>query len=426
MVKRSLAERARHARAAAAAVEPTTTTPGRPIVTETVVVHPTTTAKAATTATPVKPTVATTPAAAKVTTSTTSTSVSTSLTSTSTSVLPKTTSTSTSLTPTTTSTTSSSSTASAPRALTTSSAFHSTTTIAPTPSDASNAASSATQRSGGLSGAAIGGIVAACVLAALALLIFAIRKTFIQRRKRKRNTWGAGMYPEYTDKVDPLDLPPPLPEKVSTPMSASGFGTGLPSPRTPVWAAPRPESIVRQPVNAPLNNVGNGYQNLAPPQMQAQPQQNSYYVTPPPMSYNNPVDDVYGALSPAPSNLTPGASMANMAAPTRSASPSVEMAMVRVVYIPSLPDELSVNVGETVRVVKAFDDGWALCSNARGEQGVVPLECLDRSVSTGNNYAPMRLSVAQSGSSIGYGQENGSDWRNMKRISSLSSQQPHY
>lgn len=310
--------------------------------------------------------------------------------------------------------------------MTTSSAFHSTTTIAPTPSDASNAASSATQRSGGLSGAAIGGIVAACVLAALALLIFAIRKTFIQRRKRKRNTWGAGMYPEYTDKVDPLDLPPPLPEKVSTPMSVSGFGTGLPSPRTPVWAAPRPESIVRQPVNAPMNNVGNGYQNLAPPQMQAQPQQNSYYVTPPPMSYNNPVDDVYGALSPAPSNLTPGASMANMAAPTRSASPSVEMAMVRVVYIPSLPDELSVNVGETVRVVKAFDDGWALCSNARGEQGVVPLECLDRSVSTGNNYAPMRLSVAQSGSSIGYGQENGSDWRNMKRISSLSSQQPHY
>jgi len=277
-----------------------------------------------------------------------------------------------------------------------------------------------------LSGAAIGGIVAACVLAALALLIFAIRKTFIQRRKRKRNTWGAGMYPEYTDKVDPLDLPPPLPEKVSTPMTANGFGAGLPSPRTPVWAAPRPESIVRQPVGAPMNNMGNGYQNLAPPPMQVQPQQNTFFVAPPAMSYNNPIDDVYGGLTPAHSNLTPGASMGSMAAPMRSASPAVEMAMVRVVYIPSLPDELSVNVGETVRVVKAFDDGWALCSNARGEQGVVPLECLDRSASTGNTNSQMRISMAQSGSSIGYGQENGSDWRNMKRISSLSSQQPHY
>ena len=258
-----------------------------------------------------------------------------------------------------------------------------------------------------MSGAATGGIVAACVLAAAALLIFAIRKTFIQRRKRKRNTWGAGMYPSYTDKVDPLDLPPPLPEKVSTPMTTSSFAAGVPSPRTPVWAAPRPDSIARTPLGAVMHNAG--YQHLSPP-MQQQPHQNKFFVTPPPMSYNNPVDEVYGALQPP-------------SAPVQSAAPSVEMAIVRVVYIPSLPDELSISVGETVRVIKAFDDGWALCSNVRGEQGVVPVECLDRNAPAANAGSQMQMGLA--GTSVGHGQEG--DWRNMKRISSLSTQQqPHY
>jgi hypothetical protein len=55
-----------------------------------------------------------------------------------------------------------------------------------------------------------------------------------------------------------------------------------------------------------------------------------------------------------------------------------EMVKIKSTYIPTLPDELSIDVGETVRVKKEFDDGWALCVNARGEQGMIPLECLER------------------------------------------------
>jgi hypothetical protein len=33
-----------------------------------------------------------------------------------------------------------------------------------------------------------------------------------------------------------------------------------------------------------------------------------------------------------------------------------------------------------VRVVAEYDDGWVLCSNASGEKGMVPLECLEKSV----------------------------------------------
>ncbi|KAH8117114.1 hypothetical protein DFH11DRAFT_1470096, partial [Phellopilus nigrolimitatus] len=250
-----------------------------------------------------------------------------------------------------------------------------------------SATSSSSSSSSGLTPAATGGIVAACVFAGLALLIFAVRKTFIQRRKRKRNTWGAGAYPEISDKftdASVLDAPPPVvPEKVSSP----GYLTA--QPRTPVWAPPRPVSP-----NPP-----------AP--------MSTYYVTPPPVSYNNPIMDAAPAtLGPAAAGMASsrpasGASMGWGA--SRPSSAAVETAVVRVVYIPTLPDELSITTGEIVQVVNAYDDGWALCANARGEQGVVPVECLDRSAA---QAAPL---------SVGYGQqESGSDWRNMKRMSSLS------
>lgn len=214
-----------------------------------------------------------------------------------------------------------------------------------------------------------------------------MRKTFIQRRKRKRNTWGAGVYPDINDKFNDggsiTDVEPPIPEK--SPSSTTFLSAGA-QPRTPVWAPPRPVS----------------------------PNPNPYYVQPPQPSYNNAIMDAAPSLAP------PGAgyvgarpASANSFRPQSSAN---EMAMVKVLYIPTLPDELSITTGEVVHVVKAYDDGWALCANARGEQGVVPLECLDRTAQTQAD----RLST-------GFGQqESASDWRNMKRISSLSTQQPHY
>jgi len=57
---------------------------------------------------------------------------------------------------------------------------------------------------------------------------------------------------------------------------------------------------------------------------------------------------------------------------------SPSSATVICTFIVTLPDELSIKVGETVRVLAEYDDGWVLCMNADGEQGMVPLECLSR------------------------------------------------
>ena len=128
------------------------------------------------------------------------------------------------------------------------------------------------------------------------------------------------------------------------------------------------------------------------------------------MTYNNPISDPFGrAASPASFAMGPAPSrtpVPQAPAPVGASSSNSDTALVRVLFIPTLPDELSITVGEVVRVIKAFDDGWALCANVRGDQGVVPLECLDRNAN------------------VTFGQqESGGDWRNMKRISSLVQQQ---
>jgi hypothetical protein len=75
-------------------------------------------------------------------------------------------------------------------------------------------------------------------------------------------------------------------------------------------------------------------------------------------------------------------------------------ALVRMTFVPQLPDELAISPGETLYIRTDFDDGWALCANSRGEQGMVPLECLEG----------------------GGGQFAGhSHLRNMRRASSLNS-----
>lgn len=147
------------------------------------------------------------------------------------------------------------------------------------------------------------------------------------------------------------------------------------------------------------------------------------------------MDDVYGGISTAPSqgSIGPaagmgvmGMGMAGAGANRTSMAGAKETAVVRVVYIPTLPDELSITAGEVVHVLKAFDDGWALCANVRGEQGVVPVECLDRSAHLQMSMQQQTMYGSSPSGGYGSGQETGGDWRNMKRLSSLSTQQPHY
>jgi serine/threonine protein kinase len=47
-------------------------------------------------------------------------------------------------------------------------------------------------------------------------------------------------------------------------------------------------------------------------------------------------------------------------------------------FIPSLPEELFIEAGDVVEILQEYDDGWALCVDAMGAEGRVPLSWLER------------------------------------------------
>ncbi|KAF5390159.1 hypothetical protein D9757_002921 [Collybiopsis confluens] len=61
-------------------------------------------------------------------------------------------------------------------------------------------------------------------------------------------------------------------------------------------------------------------------------------------------------------------------------------ATVRCTFVPNLPDELSIVNGEELDVLQEYDDGWAFCSNSRGERGMVPVECLASGSDGGSDF----------------------------------------
>ncbi|KAF8912140.1 hypothetical protein CPB84DRAFT_1761367 [Gymnopilus junonius] len=95
------------------------------------------------------------------------------------------------------------------------------------------------------------------------------------------------------------------------------------------------------------------------------------FAPPPPQMHPNPLAITsYRVLSPT-----------SVYSPT-SAAISPSSATVVCTFI----------VGEIVRILAEYDDGWVLCMNADGEQGMVPLECLSRGRPTASSDGARRVS----------------------------------
>jgi hypothetical protein len=179
-----------------------------------------------------------------------------------------------------------------------------------------------------------GGAIAAVVIVILLLLFgvgfFFIRKRFMNKRLKKRS-WGppvlGGALQAGGDGLNNRDV--------------STVERGRSSPLT--MAVPQ------------IGGAGNTYTQSSPPP-------NTYTLPLPPATYNNSGAPSLGSLSH------------DTSSPFEVASNRT--ATVQCTFIPTLPDELSITTGETVRLLAEYDDGWGLCSNTQGERGMVPLECL--------------------------------------------------
>ncbi|KAG9318657.1 hypothetical protein JVU11DRAFT_750 [Chiua virens] len=259
---------------------------------------------------------------------------------------------------------------------------------APTPSSISTQqANSAAATNSGLSGGALAGIIAGSVIVGVAILVFFIRKTYLRRRERKRISWSGipGMGAGFSDE-------PKFPDLTEQPAS---FTSAVNAPKRSAPLSPF-EPHGQSMYSTPVSPVTRIHPSAMP----------TYGVpTPPPATFNNPAPVAAYPTQPFSSTygprIVPAFAVPRVATGIASTSPGRAQpleAMVKCTFVPNLPDELSIMTGQPIFVIEQYDDGWALCADGRGEQGMVPRECLDLASSDQPDIG----------------------WSNMRRMSSLN------
>lgn len=212
------------------------------------------------------------------------------------------------------------------------------------------------------------------------------RKVFQFRRKNKRNTWGAGSVAPYAPGLTPVEekapvYPPPATRQYgSTDYNYNNTGYGAPAPVPTYNTNTYGSSYAQYPAANPGYN-----NNLGAPTFSPAAASSAGYSAPYPYNNNNAG---YGAGAAA--GAMGGAAAFNNKAAYNSAdlagatpivsvtSPPSQISVVRRTFAPTLPDELSISTGESVRVLSVFDDGWCKVQRlGTNEMGVVPFECLE-------------------------------------------------
>ncbi len=192
-------------------------------------------------------------------------------------------------------------------------------------------------------GLAVGLTFGILITIALIIAFFVWRRRKAGRERRERNKWKT---------LWNVDAVPP---------SGPKFGYGSGTDETALLNE-KPASSHDDPFSASLGKP-------LPPEP---PVSSLSMMTPPPNTFNNPVT-IYQS-SPQTLQLRHEGPLTT----TPERRPEEETARVRRGFLPSLPDELPISIGETITLITVYDDGWCLCRGDRGERGMVPLECLDR------------------------------------------------
>jgi len=221
------------------------------------------------------------------------------------------------------------------------------------------------------------GIIVGAAAVGIFIVLFVLRKLCLARRRRDRVQWeeSLGSY-NAPKRAGPN-------EKVEAEV-ARRLNANVVAPLAPLPAAmPRqqpsaPRSPTSNVTKRPMADMGRPVQirTPAPPPI-AQNMVGPYPVFAPRSSPPQP-----NRLSGGP--VPPPKSMYAVALPPPSLAPSQgTFKTVLTTYSPQLPDELPLTIGERIRVIEVFEDGWAMvervgpgASGGMMEKGVVPAECL--------------------------------------------------
>jgi hypothetical protein len=172
------------------------------------------------------------------------------------------------------------------------------------------------------------GVILTCILVAFGVAVYVIRTRYVRRRQRLRKGWTSSKVSHLSVALEP-----------KVPFSSS-----------PPHAQQVPMLVKSR--SSPLTLDITETMPLAPP-------------------------NSYGNESQSPVSATLTSSQSPVYGPPATKAVGQPITTVVSTFITTLPDELAITVGESIRVLAEYDDGWALCLNTRGEQGMIPMECLD-------------------------------------------------
>ena len=235
----------------------------------------------------------------------------------------------------------------------------------PVPADSVVTGAGDAKGSSAPSGGVIAAVVVVLLLAMGAVAFFVNRRYRIQKRVARRATWTPKLAPQPFDLslekgVDhgPAVTSDTRIETASQSSEEKGGGNGQEKPVLAVRNITRKPPLPYSPVSP-----------IAP--FPSQSQISNPQINIPDADADADADAGAGAGARAPSMDSANVS-------TASSTPVPEVpAFVRMTFVPQLPDELAITPGETLHIQTEFDDGWAMCVNRLGRQGMVPLECLE-------------------------------------------------
>ncbi|KAN0123988.1 hypothetical protein V8E52_002478 [Russula decolorans] len=208
------------------------------------------------------------------------------------------------------------------------------------------------------SGGAIAAIVIVLLLASCAVAFFVFRRYRIQKRVARRVTWTTNLAPQPLDASleKGVDHDPAVSSDAGIVTASQLSKEGGNGPEKPL---PLVRNIARKP----------------------------------PLPYS-PVSPIAPSPSQSSHISIPDARAASMDSASISTVPSTPVpevpVLVRMTFVAQLPDELAITPGETIHIRTEFDDGWALCANRSGKQGMVPLECLEGGGGQFAGHSPLR------------------------------------
>jgi len=121
------------------------------------------------------------------------------------------------------------------------------------------------------------------------------------------------------------------------------------------------------------------------------PVRESFDLPPTPGPSPSPRSASFQALSNTPPAPTPRASLASVT----SLKPFPRLMIVTASFEPTRPDELRLRAGETLRLIREFDDEWCLVQHIGRltERGVVPRFCLSERPRVVKNYVRLSNSI---------------------------------